>query len=119
MPGQKIHWGTVVRWLAGASTLLYVFSRFIPSTPVDQYLFIEGIDDAWMQVLHAAFHRHWQFGRDIVFTYGPWGFLGRGYDPATYPVAVIAWLLLSLVFWWAGWRLARHLSGHRLFSWFC
>lgn len=116
--GKKIHWATVVRWLAGVSTLLYVFSRFIPSTPVDQYLFIEGIDNAWTQVLHAAFHQHWQFGRDIVFTYGPWGFLGRGYDPATYPVAVAAWLLLSLVFWWAGWRLARHLSGRRLFSWF-
>lgn len=116
--GKTICWATAVRWLAGVSTLLYVFSRFIPGTPVDEYLFNEDIDNAWTQVLHVAFHRHWQFGRDIVFTYGPWGFLGRGYDPATYPVAVIAWLLLSLVFWWAGWRLARHLSGHRLFSWF-
>ena len=116
--GKTIHWATVVRWLAGVSTLLYVFSRFIPGTPVDEYLFNEDIDNAWTQVLHAAFRQHWQFGRDIVFTYGPWGFLGRGYDPATYPVAVIAWLLLSLVFWRAGWRLARHLSGHRLFSWF-
>jgi hypothetical protein len=116
--GKTIRWATVVRWLAGGSTLLYVFSRFIPGTPVDEYLFNEDIDNAWTQVLHVAFHQHWQFGRDIVFTYGPWGFLGRGYDPATYPVVVTAWLLLSLVFWQAGWRLARHLSGHRLFSWF-
>jgi hypothetical protein len=116
--GKDACWAAVVRWLAGASTLLYVFSRFIPGTPVDQYLFNGDIDNAWTQVLHAALHRHWQFGRDIVFTYGPWGFLSRGYDPATYPVAVAAWLLLSLVFWRAGWRLARHLSDRRLFSWF-
>jgi len=105
---------TAVRWLAGVSTLLYVFSRFIPYTlPVYQGI----IDLSWSQALHMAFARHLQFGRDFVFCYGPWGFLGRGYYPATRLVAVIAWAILSLVYWCAGWRVARHLSANLLFSW--
>ena len=112
--GKKIHWATVVRWLAGASTLLYVFSRFIPCMPPD---YSALIDVSWSQALHVAFARHLQFGSDVVFGYGPWGFLCRGYYPATHPIAVIAWTMLSLVFWHAGWRVARHLSGNRLFSW--
>jgi hypothetical protein len=114
---KKIPWATVFRRLAEVSTLLYVFSRFIPATPVAQYPINGDIDHAWTQVLHAAYLHGWQFGRDLVFTYGPWGFLSRGYQPETYPAAVAAWLLLSLVFWQAGWRLACQLSGQRLFSW--
>jgi len=111
---KNTRWVSAVRWLAGVSTLLYVFSRFIPCTlPLYQGL----IDVSWSQALHMAFDRHLQFGRDIVFSYGPWGFLGRGYYPATHLVAVIAWTILSLVFWRAGWRVARHLSGNLLFSW--
>jgi len=105
---------TVVRGLAVAGMFLYVFSRFVPYSSVDDYPIIDGIENAWAQVLHVAFSRHWQFGQDIVFTYGPWGFLARGYYPPTYPVSVIAWIILSLVFLCAGWRLACHLSDNRL-----
>ncbi len=75
------------------------------------------IDVSWSQTSHLAFDRHLQFGRDIVFSYGPWGFLGGGYYPPTHLIAVIAWLMLSVVFWRAGWRLARHLSDNLLVSW--
>ena len=105
---------TVVRGLTVAGIFLYVFSRFIPCSSVDDYLIIDGMDNAWSQALHVAFSQHWQFGRDIVFTYGPWGFLARGYYPPTYPVSVIAWIILSLIFLCAGWRLACHLSDNRL-----
>jgi len=107
-------WATAVRWLAGASTLLYVFSRFIPCTPPD---YRPLIDVSWSLALHAAFDRHLQFGRDIVFSYGPWGFLASGYYPPTHLISVIAWMLLSLIFWRAGWQVARHLSGNPLVSW--
>jgi len=70
-----------------------------------------------MQVLHLAFEQHLRFGRDIVFTYGPWGFLCGGYSPPTFAISVIVWAMLSLVFWLAGWRLARHFSNHQLVSW--
>jgi hypothetical protein len=111
---KNIHWMTVVRGLAVAGMFLYVFSRFVPCSSVDDFPIIDGIDNAWAQVLHVAFSRHWQFGQDIVFTYGPWGFLARGYYPPTYPVSVIAWIILSLIFLCAGWRLACHLSDNRL-----
>ena len=111
---KNFRWLTVVRGLALAGMCLYVFSRFIPCSSVDDYPVIDGIDNAWTQVLHVVFSRHWQFGRDIVFTYGPWGFLAKGYYPPTYPVSVIAWMILSLVFLCAGWRLACHLSDNRL-----
>ena len=111
---KNIRWMTVVRGLAVAGMFLYVFSRFVPCSSVDDYPIIDEIENAWAQVLHVAFSRHWQFGQDIIFTYGPWGFLARGYYPPTYPVSVIAWIILSLVFLCAGWRLACHLSDNRL-----
>ena len=114
---KNIRWMAAVRGLAVAGMFLYVFSRFDPCSSVDDYPIIDDIDNAWAQALHIAFSRHWQFGQDIVFTYGPWGFLARGYYPTTYPVSVIVWVMLSLVFLCAGWRLACHLSDNRLFSW--
>lgn len=112
--GKDAYWAVRVRWLAGASALLYVFSRFIPCTPPDHSPIL---DFSWAQALHMAFDRHLQFGRDIVFGYGPWGFLGGGYYPPTHLVSVIAWIMLSLVFWRAGWQLACHLSDNLLLRW--
>jgi hypothetical protein len=34
-----------------------------------------SLEASWNEVLVYAAGRGWQFGRDIVFTYGPWGFL--------------------------------------------
>ena len=45
-----------------------------------------------------AFAERLQSGRDIVFTFGPWGFLFGGYHPATYLISVVAWLFLPLCF---------------------
>jgi hypothetical protein len=76
--------------------------------------FINEPDEGWIQGLHMAFAAHLQFGTDIIFTYGPWGFLVGGYYPPTYSIAVTAWIILSLIFLVAGWRLARHFSDNRL-----
>jgi hypothetical protein len=111
---KNIHWMTVVRGLGVAGLFLYVLSRFVPCSSVNDYPMVDGIENAWVQALHIAFSQHWQFGQDIVFTYGPWGFLARGYYPPTYAVSVFAWIILSLVFSWAAWRLACHLSDNRL-----
>ncbi len=70
-----------------------------------------------MQALHVGFEQRWQFGRDIVFTYGPWGFLSGGYYPPTFITSVIVWVILAVVFWWVGWRLACHFSGNKFFTW--
>lgn len=113
-PEKKISGWGVLRLLFWAGLLLYGFSRFIPSTAVSDYPVYNAIDNAWSQCLHIAFAGHWQFGRDIVFTYGPWGFLARGYSPPTYLVSVMVWIILTLIFMGAGWRLARQLSANRL-----
>lgn len=102
------------RLLFFISLVLYVFSRFIPSVLPDDYVIVDGIDDGWTQALHLAFAHRLQFGTDFVFTYGPWGFLARGYLPATYWLAVGSWGVLSVVYLCAGWRLARHYSTHWL-----
>ncbi len=114
-PKKRLCWATVIHWLAGATALLYALSRFLPLSP---QLHNSILDNSWMQALHLAFEQHWQFGRDLVFTFGPWGFLCGGYSPPTFAVSVIVWTMLSLVFWRAGWRLARHFSGRPLVAWF-
>jgi hypothetical protein len=101
------------KWLLPSSAFIYVFSLFFPwvsgtpSTP----------DDSWEMVLHAAFDAHLQFGRDIVFTFGPWGFLYGGYFPPTFPICAAAWTIIAFVFWWAGWRVANHFSSNKFFAW--
>jgi hypothetical protein len=112
--GNKIRWPDVFRLLIWAGLVIYVFSRFIPCATVNDYPKSDGLDDAWTQALHLAFAQHWQFGTDLVFTYGPWGFLARGYYPPTYLIAVLAWTVLSVVFICAGWRLARHFFKNEL-----
>jgi hypothetical protein len=107
----------LVGLLACGFGLLYVFSRFIPGHLAGDYPAYKSVDDSWTQVLHMAYVQHLQFGRDIVFTYGPWGFLAGGYDPATYDVSVAAWLVLSLAFIGAGWWVARYFFQNVVLAW--
>jgi hypothetical protein len=104
----------LVRWLAASTTLVYVLARFLPSAPPVQH---GEIEDSYIQVLHLGFLQSWQFGRDIIFTFGPWGFLYGGYHPETHLLALGVWLGLSIVFWWGGWKIARHFTGNVLLSW--
>jgi hypothetical protein len=104
----------IIRLLAWGLGLLYVFSRFIPCQPITDF---ESFDNIWSQILHVAYAEHMQFGQDVVFTYGPWGFLASGYYPPTYLVSVTAWLALSLLFICAGWRVARHFTNNQVMAW--
>lgn len=36
----------------------------------------DALDASWGAVLQHAARQHWQFGQDLVFTYGPLGYLG-------------------------------------------
>ena len=53
---------------------------------------------------HEAFARHFQFGSDIIYTYGPWGILGGGVDARTCGASLIGSLFIALG---AGIALAR------------
>jgi len=105
---------SLAKWLAAITSLLFAFSRFLPSGRPSSYGFIET---AWIQMLHFAFAKRLQFGQDIVFTLGPWGFLYGEYDPATYLVSVIVWTVLAAVFWWAAWRVITHFFKNPLVCW--
>jgi hypothetical protein len=57
----------------------------------------EGLDESWRAFLTWAMGRHLQFGTEVVFSYGPWGFLmyPRGTISA-YPWQVIGRAVLAL-----------------------
>jgi hypothetical protein len=51
-----------------------------------------GLDGSWMVVMSHALENGWQFGRDIVFTFGPYGFLyTRLNHPQTYAITLAFW----------------------------
>ncbi|HEX5431447.1 MAG TPA: hypothetical protein VFW83_05745, partial [Bryobacteraceae bacterium] len=75
----------VLLWLLG----FYVLPGPAPLAP--------GLDPSWQAALTEAFLHHLQFGKDIVFTHGPWGFLNRPRgNPSIYPWLVSGRLVLAL-----------------------
>jgi hypothetical protein len=105
---------TLAKWLAATTTLLFALSRFLPMVrPGCSNI----TDDAFIKMLHMAFAERLQFGRDIVFTFGPWGFLYGGFHPATYLISVVVWAVLAAVFWWAAWRVITHFFKNPLVCW--
>src|SRR3954468_1698119 len=84
-PGAALDIGFALCWLA-------IFCVLPPAAPM-----LAGIDPSWQSYLTEMFLRHAQFGRDLVFTYGPWGFLGepRG-NPEIYPWLVLGRSILAL-----------------------
>lgn len=103
----RADWG----WFAaGAASLILSLSFFIPWRP---YLVHSAdLDDSWMLALNVLFASGAQFGRDVVFTYGPWGFLDtRCYYPQTYALMVLGWAFFAFVFWRTCWVVSRrHIS---------
>lgn len=75
-----------------------------------------GLDPSWNAALHMAAHGDWVWGRDLVFTYGPLGWLqsnrfwyaDTGVGALVY--LLVARLALAAALWvavrrWAGWLL--------------
>ena len=75
----------VILLSAGLFGLLLVGYVLPPPAPLAR-----NIDPSWQALLTEAFLRHAQIGTDLVFTYGPWGFLAepRG-NPDIYPWSLL------------------------------
>src|SRR6266487_2843639 len=58
---------TLAKWLAATTSLIFAFSRFLPSGRPGGY---DIVEDAWTQMLHMAFAERLQFGRDIQLQFG-------------------------------------------------
>ena len=56
------------------------------------------LDGSWRLLMNLAFVQRLHFGPDIIFTYGPWGFLvSRCYFPETYHLFIFAWICIIIV----------------------
>lgn len=68
-------WAARLAWTLGFAYLLLLIPPWQFSVPQD------GLDPSWIEVISYAARNDWQWGRDIVFTYGPLGFLSSSpYD---------------------------------------
>ncbi len=95
--------------LAAAVMLGVIFVIAAPSVP---FAFITGLDSSWVYGINMGHSAGMIFGRDIVFTYGPLGYLIYPVFPEAEPWAVFTFdwgiALLTAYALWALCRRARH-----------
>ncbi len=68
------------------------------------------VDSGYAAALQLIAKSPLQFGSEVAFTYGPYGYMtacGPTYHPKTFTVCIIGWLLFSLPLWLGAVRLAR------------
>jgi hypothetical protein len=77
-----------------APSILYLFILWVlpPPAPLS-----EGTDQSYQAILTELFLRGAQFGKDVIFTFGPWGFLlqPRG-NPQIFPWVIFGRTVLAL-----------------------
>jgi hypothetical protein len=72
------------------------------------------VDPSWALVLHHAFAERLQFGSDIVFTYGPYGFLWTDvWHPDTWGWALVLRSGFAVALWGALWEIGKQEAGPR------
>ena len=99
------------RWLAGRVFLGYAIA--VSLIPVSPLMPISGVDGSWAVALNRATAEGLQFGRDIVFTYGPYsGVLTGVYEPGIRVLVMTAALVLA-----AGWITAALLVLRSAATW--
>jgi hypothetical protein len=95
---------------AAALALIWTLVLFVPWKP--QFVGALPIDArsttaSWQLALNEIHAQGLRFGDDVVFNYGPWGFvMTRVYHPATRALMVLAWVAVSLIFFAAAWSIA-------------
>lgn len=96
--------GTVA-WVVGAATLAVLLGPFFLEVATGD------TDPSWMDALHKAFGLRLVWGRDLIWTYGPWGFAWNGvYWPETFAWSLLLRGALALTLWATIWRLGSKLT---------
>lgn len=96
--------------LAAGLLLLLAFAIFrmppwLPLFAVES----NGVDPSWQMLLNEAASNDWVFGRDLFFTYGPFGFIhARMYHPETWGILTAAWIGVSVIMADLVWRVTGH-----------
>lgn len=84
------------------ATLFLVFAALTqlpPWLPAFPTFHIDSPDASWMAVLDYAYIADLYFGKEIIFNYGPWGFLySRVYSPETFVPQLFCWSAIALLF---------------------
>lgn len=92
--------------LIGALTLLFAYHLLLPLTPIK---FNDTLDYSWELALNVCFAEQMQFGKEVLFTYGPYGFImNRLYYPATFSIMFVSWLFFVTTFWWASFQIGKY-----------
>ncbi len=74
--------------------LFYCLSVYVPW---GYRPFMDPSNNGWVLTLHYAFTHGWQSGKDIIFTFGPLGFLYYGITPITANYTIVAWIFIGVV----------------------
>jgi hypothetical protein len=96
----------VIVLIIGLVLLGYCLLTILPWSPTG-YGF--DLDQSWSSALHVAFANKIQFGKDFIYTYGPYGFLQTNlYFPETYGYLFCFRLLIAIAVWTGLFRLLRY-----------
>jgi hypothetical protein len=91
------------------AALALLLALGVPWMP--QPLLGRDVDSSWIMTLHHAAANGFHWGSDIIWHYGPLGFLyGKKYHPETFPLLIGFYLFFTAVFWVgvsALWRQSR------------
>jgi hypothetical protein len=102
----------VIVLIIGLVLFGYCLLTVLPWTPLT-YGF--DLDESWASAVHIAFRDKIQFGRDFIYTYGPYGFLrvASYFFPETYGYGFSFMVLIALAVWMGLFRIVRYcLSRH-------
>lgn len=75
------------------------------------------LESSWYMVLQWAFLKRADFGNEIIFTYGPLGFLFQGFHPRTFVWIVLTWMSLGAVWFATLYKLGRRLNAPAWATW--
>ncbi|MDJ0588808.1 MAG: NPCBM/NEW2 domain-containing protein [Pleurocapsa sp. MO_226.B13] len=97
----------VILLIIGLLFLGYCLLTVLPWEPT-AYGF--HLDASWASAVHVAFKDRIQFGRDFIYTYGPYGFLrvARNFFPETYGYGFGFSILIAIAVWAGLFRLVRY-----------
>ena len=89
--------------------LILIFTPFYPDMPT------LGLDPSWRFGINQAAAKGLIFGREVVFTYGPYASIfTRNYHPGTDQLMICGSLYLSFSFWVALFCLSEYGRQHRI-----
>jgi hypothetical protein len=90
---KKYRFFSLIELLLLAIIIITIFVPINPGMP------IAGLDPSWVYGLNQAISQDLSMGRDLIFTYGPYGYLyTKQYQPGLYPLMICSSLYFTFCF---------------------